>query len=448
MNTPICDFVRSYAQKKAIRLHMPGHKGNGSLGFEELDITEINGADSLYEASGIIKESVNNASKLFGCDTFYSTEGSSLCIRAMLYLVSMHSISQGRKPTVLAARNVHRTFITAAAMLDIDVQWLTSSSNESYLACRIKPAVLETAILSASVKPCAVYITSPDYLGNISEIEAISEVCKRHGVLLVVDNAHGAYLKFLQKSAHPIDLGADMCCDSAHKTLPVLTGGAYLHISKNAPRLFCERALDAMGMFASTSPSYLILQSLDMANAYLDDGYCDRLCEFSAFADIIKKELMSHGYTFVGDEAMKLSVKAKDYGYSGSELADLLRGQGVEVEFCDTDYVVMMLTTEIGREGLYMLEKAMLSIPKREPITSFPPVIGLPEKAMNIRQAVFSECEEVKVSESVGRIAADLSVSCPPAVPVIVCGEIIDERVVAAFKYYGVKTCRVVAENK
>lgn len=448
MNTPICDFVRLYAQKKALRLHMPGHKGNAFLGVEELDITEIDGADSLYEASGIIKESENNASKLFGCDTFYSTEGSSLCIRAMMYLVSLYSASQGRKTTVLAARNVHRTFLTAAAMLDIDVQWLFPSENESYMTCKIEPTELEMAISGATVKPCALYITSPDYLGSISDIEAISGVCKKHGVLLVVDNAHGAYLKFLEKSQHPIDLGADMCCDSAHKTLPVLTGGAYLHISKTAPKLFCERAADALGMFGSTSPSYLILQSLDMANVYLDNGYFHRLCEFSAFVGITKRKLELHGYTFVGDEAMKLTVKAKDYGYVGYELSDLLRTQGVEVEFCDTDYVVMMLTPEIGREGLYMLEKALLSIPKREPITSLPHKIGIPERAMTIRQAVLSECEEIDVSESVGRIAADVSFSCPPAVPIIVCGEVINEKTAKAFRYYAIKTCRVVKEKK
>ena len=91
MNAPICDFVRDYAARQALRLHMPGHKGRGPLGVEALDITEIPGADSLYEASGVIRESEENASHLFGCPTLYSTEGSSLCIRAMLYLTLLHA---------------------------------------------------------------------------------------------------------------------------------------------------------------------------------------------------------------------------------------------------------------------------------------------------------------------------------------------------------------------
>ena len=121
MNTPICDFVNEYINKNAVRLHMPGHKGKALLGFEEFDITEISGADSLYEAEGIIKESEQNASKLFGCDTFYSTEGSSHCIRTMLYLSMLYGKEQGKSPKILAGRNAHKTFVSAAALLDINV---------------------------------------------------------------------------------------------------------------------------------------------------------------------------------------------------------------------------------------------------------------------------------------------------------------------------------------
>ena len=121
MHTPICDFVSRYCEEKALRLHMPGHKGNGVLGVEPYDITEISGADSLYEASGIIHESERNAAELFGtAATFYSAEGSSLCIRAMLYLALCYAKKEGKKPLILAARNVHKTFVFAAAVLAID----------------------------------------------------------------------------------------------------------------------------------------------------------------------------------------------------------------------------------------------------------------------------------------------------------------------------------------
>ena len=115
METPICNFVRKYAESEAIRLHMPGHKGKNILGLEALDITEIDGADSLYEANGIIRQSEENAGRLFGCPTFYSTEGSSQCIRAMLYLAMLHAKEQGKRPVIAAGRNAHKTFLTGAA---------------------------------------------------------------------------------------------------------------------------------------------------------------------------------------------------------------------------------------------------------------------------------------------------------------------------------------------
>ena len=115
MDTPIYDFAKAYQSAAPARLHMPGHKGRGPLGCEGLDLTEITGADSLFEASGIIAQSEQNASRLFGCPTFYSTEGSSLCIRAMVRLSCLWAELQGRAPLILAARNVHKTFLSAAA---------------------------------------------------------------------------------------------------------------------------------------------------------------------------------------------------------------------------------------------------------------------------------------------------------------------------------------------
>ena len=192
METPICDFVRDYVNSEAMRLHMPGHKGKNFLGMEALDITEIDGADSLYEASGIIRESEENASRLFGCPTFYSTEGSSQCIRAMLYLAALHAKRQGKRPLIAAGRNAHKTFLTGAALLDLEMLWMYPKNGGNYLSCDLTAQDVE-AVLEAE-KPTAVYLTSPDYLGNVADIAGIAEVCHRHGALLLVDNAHGAYL--------------------------------------------------------------------------------------------------------------------------------------------------------------------------------------------------------------------------------------------------------------
>ena len=438
MNTPICDFVREYEKKNALRLHMPGHKGKGDV--EKYDITEIEGADVLYNAKGIIKQSEDNASSLFGtAKTLYSTEGSSLCIRAMLYLAKLW----GKKPLIAAGRNAHKAFMSAAALCDFEVDWLCGERT-GVISCRITAEFLEEYL--SKNKPVAVYITSPDYLGNISPIEELAKVCHKHGVLLLVDNAHGAYLQFLKKSAHPIALGADICCDSAHKTLPVLTGGAYLHISKNTDKMLREQAENAMALFASTSPSYLILQSLDAANKYLEN-YDGKLDAFAKYVFSLKEKLTKNGYTLVGEELLKITLAPKSYGYTGDEIAKLLEKQGIICEFSDPDYTVMMLTPEIEERALLHLEKVLCGIPKREEITKIPPGHHKCEKVFSTREALFSQSEEKPVSLCIGRVLADAVVSCPPAIPIVVCGERVDEAAVKLFEYYGITTCRVVKEK-
>lgn len=441
MNTPICDFVSEYIKKNTIRLHMPGHKGKGNLSVENRDITEIKGADSLFEADSVIKESEDNASALFGCPTYYSAEGSSLCIRAMVYLVSLYAKAKGKAPLMLAARNVHKTFISVVALCDMDVEWMCGGN--SYLSCSISADELDSKLSQMATKPAAFYITSPDYLGNIADIKALSQVCKKHDVLLLVDNAHGAYLKFSGDVQHPVDLGADLCCDSAHKTLPVLTGGAYLHINKDAQALFCDKVKFAMSLFASTSPSYLIMQSLDLANKYIADGYKEKLADFVLKVAKIKAKLTDNGYTFVGDEILKITVSTKPYGYLGDNFAEILRGKNIECEFSDPDFVVFMLTPE-SADDVDKLCGAMLEIEKKPAIYEEPPQILPLKKAMSIHDAIFSNAENVSIKDSIGRVCASTSVSCPPAVPIVVCGEVIDQSAVKCFEYYSIDKCAVV----
>ena len=448
MNTPICDFVRAYQRNQPLRLHMPGHKGKPVLGPEGLDITEIAGADELYHARGVIRQSEENASSLFGTgSTMYSAEGSSLCIRAMVYLALLHGNAQGRNPLILAGRNAHRVFLSACALLDADVEWIYPEREESLISCEITAAGLDRKLAHMPEKPVAVYVTSPDYLGHMTNISALSAVCRRHDVLLLVDNAHGAYLKFLPEDRHPITLGADLCCDSAHKTLPVLTGGAYLHIRKNAPSILFEHAERALSLFASTSPSYLILQSLDACNAYLAGAYRQELSELVHHTAQIKKRLIGAGYALVGDEPIKLTLAPKSYGYTGDELHALLRARNMECEFSDPDFVTMMLTPALNAEELRRLETALLHIPRKPALSSLPPPLPRPRRVLSIREALLGPSQEVSVGGTLGRVLADAQLSCPPCIPILACGEEIDEAALACFRYYGIDACRVTDEH-
>lgn len=440
MNTPVADFVQRYAKAGTARLHMPGHKGRCFLGCEPWDITEVHGADALYEAEGILAESEQNAAALFGSQrTCYSTEGSSQCIRAMLYLAVTASGSR----TVVAARNVHRAFVSAAALLDLEIRWLWPEESRSLCGCPISPAQLEEALGSLPEPPAAVYLTSPNYLGGMAEIPALAQVCHQHGTLLLVDNAHGAYLRFLEPSLHPLDLGADLCCDSAHKTLPVLTGGAYLHLSPAAPARLAAMAKSALGLFGSTSPSYLTLASLDLCNRYLAEGYPQRLAETVGRLEGLREKLAAAGWQVESSDLLRVTVAAPSE-VTGQKLARRLRRQGVECEYADRDFLVLMATPENTPEELARAVAALGQCPGEANLPQLPLARG--ERACSIRQAAFAPRETVDAAHSLGRICGLPTVGCPPAIPIAVSGERIAPEALALFEYYGISQVEVLVE--
>lgn len=477
MNTPIADFCKNYNESDTVRLHMPGHKGTGPLGAEALDITEICGADSLYEADGIILESENNASELFNTrHTYYSAGGSSQSIKAMHLLAYKYAAAKnkpGSRLSVLAGRNAHRAYVQAMQLIGFDTVWYPSEDeNFSLCRCRVTPDGLRAYLESVNGTEAgrsiyAVYVTSPDYLGGMLDIEGLAKAAHEYGKLLLVDNAHGAYLKFMPKDRHPMTLGADMCADSAHKTLPVLTGGSYLHISKNAPKNIEETARDSMVLFGSTSPSYLILQSMDLCNKWLVEEGRAAFAEAAERTDDLRSNCEAHGLVFYGNEKLKLTLNVKASGFTdGRKTAESLRNHAIEIEYADPDYAVMMFSPGSKPEDYSKAEAALLLLaeqggahraeardggrPGSNPACSCSHPGGLtftlPEQVVHPREALLLPSEEIAAACAEGRIAADAEIGCPPAVSPVAAGERITAEAVRILEYYGIERIRALKE--
>lgn len=468
---PIAEFARQYSCSGTARLHMPGHKGVPFLGCEPLDLTEIAGADELYEAEGIIAQSEANAARLFGtAATYYSAGGSSQCIRAMLML-AMQAAPQGAgRPVLLAARNAHKALVYSAALLDFEIQWLwPQGEGASLCSCPVPPERLRVRLeelIRQGRRPFGVYLTSPDYLGYMQDVAALAAVCRSQGVPLLVDNAHGAYLPFLPGgSRHPIALGAAMCCDSGHKTLPVLTGGAYLHLGPDAPVSRPEAVRGAMALFGSTSPSYLILQSLDLCNPYLAQGYPERLAGCIARLERLRTELNAASVarqtpvplvlSGPDREPLKLTLDAAALGRTGQWLAGQLRHCGIECEYADQRSLVLMFTPENPPEDAARVRAALQDLLEQAgqvppaPEDPAPLFVRLAEEqkpVRSIREAVLAPAERVPLDRALGRVCALPTVSCPPAIPIAVSGEEIGPAALVLMRCYGVTDVAVCKE--
>ena len=257
MQTPFFDAMAALAARH-LRFFVPGHKGNpaaiGPFGpLLPYDLTEIDGADDLSCPSGPLAESQRNMAKAYGSGaTLYSASGSTSCIQAMLTLFV------GAAGSVVMARGCHVAAVRALALLDITPHWVPLQNG------RPAPADVDAALAQSRAK--AVYITSPDYYGRMADVPAIAAACQKHGAALLVDNAHGAHLRFVTPNCHPLTLGAHATADSAHKTLPCLTPAALLHLRDAA---LAGPAREALNLYSSTSPSYLVLESLDLAAGLL-----------------------------------------------------------------------------------------------------------------------------------------------------------------------------------
>ena len=438
-------FLQDYAQSGISRFHMPGHKGNFPplLDIERLtayDITEIDGADYLFQSSGLLKRLEERAARFYGVyGTAISTGGSTLCIQAMLAT----AFREGDK--VIAVRNAHAAFINACALLDLHPVWVMPDAIDSLgVSGAAEPSQIEAAF-EKHPDAKGVYLTSPDYFGNLSDIAAISKICRQHNVPLVVDNAHGAALKLAQPDLHPMSFGADLCCDSAHKTLPVLTGGAFLHYNT---RFSSEKIKSKMALFGSTSPSYLTMLSIDLCMDWLEKEGTDAYANTAEKILKTKRFCLKQGIPFAdkAKEPFRLAVCTGAYGWADRQAGEFFRRRYIEPEYIGGGYVVLMASpfnTPTDWERLNAAVAELFKFPIKI-FSSGVPAFALPEAVLSPREAVFSDTETVKTEEAEERIAAQTVISCPPGVPVAIPGEKITAITKNILKNCGIFALKVV----
>ena len=421
METPLYTALKRHLEKGRAPFHTPGHKGDLRALPEDLlhlDFTELPDTDSLYEACGPIDAAEKAAARLFrSARTLFSAGGCSLCIQAMLRLACPRA-----GQTVLCGRNAHRSAVQTMALLGLTPVWAM-------------PWDLE-AMLSDSTRTFdACYVTSPDYYGRLLDIPALAALCRTRGIPLLVDNAHGTHLAFLEEDLHPLHLGASMTADSAHKTLNVLTGGAFLQIGDAR---FAGAAKEAMALFGSTSPSYLIMASLDYARAWFS-AHPDAYRRVPAHVAHAAACAAARGIPNLSDDPARLTLETAAVGLSGEEAAACFRAHGVEPEMADQACVVCLCTPWNTARDYARLEEAISALPAgRAPLSPPPALPPIPPQRVPLREALLQESRLVPLQKAVGRIAARVVCPCPPGVPPVMPGEEITRDAAAFYEHSGI----------
>lgn len=447
-NAPLYEAIKKYNGQNLSRFHTPGHKATQNSPFYDVfgdalayDVTELPQTDSLFDAEGAIFQAEEAAAAHFGVKhTLFSAGGATLCIQAMLRLVQ----KCGNK--LICARNVHRSVVNTMALLGIDPVWVYPTQlKNSELPGFISVQDIQN-LLALHPDASAVFITSPDYYGIMSDIKGIANACKKYDVPLLVDNAHGSHLFYVgDGSLHPARLGAAMTCDSAHKTLPVLTGGAYLQI--NSEQFSYREAKDAMSLFGSTSPSFLIMLSLDLARAWLEHNGKAAYNELCGNVYDIKALCLQKGFDFVKEpysDPARLTLNFGKIGLSGQQANVMLLKYDISSEMHDNSHVVLLPSPFNKKMDFDRLKSFIKNLEVKQPIKIDNFIYSKQQAAMTLRDAVFSQNELIPVEQAISRIAAECRIPCPPGVPVIMPGEIISSETVNNLKNYGVYNIKVV----
>lgn len=420
MNAPLYKKLIDYHKKNRISFAMPGHKNGRGLVSDLLccDVTELEATENLHRPRGTVKEARRLLSRLYGAEESYIlTCGSTVGIQAMITA----ALNPGE--TLLASSDCHMSVINTCALLGIKLRLIPRGLDREF---HIPSGELEIeSILDKYRDIKAVLVTSPNYYGVCADTASLAEICHTRGIPLLVDEAHGAH--FAADARFPKSAAgyADAVCQSAHKTLNALTGAAYLHVNeKYIDRRRLENALTA---FQTSSPSYVIAASADIARAELENGgNWKRAVDLSAeFRRTVSGNTKIK--VLENDDITRIVLGFGAYDAAGFEVSEALSEKfGIDVEMADLTNIVLIATASTEAEDFAELFDALWRITRGFDERSGTLEISQPppcEDIIDPGRAFFGESGEVPVCESEGRVSCRTVTAYPPGMPIICAGE-------------------------
>ena len=424
------EVLGGYAESGAARFHMPGHKGRGMAGFMSektalWDVTEISITDNLQSPHGAIAEGQKRLAAAYGAyRSYYVVNGSTGALQAMI-------LSLGKDEKLLLLRDCHKSAVSAAILSGIETCFLSPAYNEKLdLLEPVTPAALDAAL--AETRATAVLVTSPNYYGLCADLAGLSKVAHAHGALLLVDGAHGAHFPFSNALPAGCAPYADLFCHSQHKTMNALTQAASLHIMDC--RVRPEHVRHALSILQTTSPSYLLMTSIDWAIyaarrqdwaglAARMDAFRARTAKLPGLA-LLPENLPGEG----GRDPTRLVIDVSGRGITGREALSCLEKRNIYIEMADLWRIVLITSPEDDPAWYARLYDAFRSLPYgrltrgERTLPQF-----TPKRRMSVREAALSETERVPLEKAGGRTAAEAIGVYPPGISLLVPGEILPE---------------------
>lgn len=440
-----------YTQSNIYPFHMPGHKRR-PIDFPNpytIDITEIDGFDNLHHAEEILRDAQQRAAELYGAKrSFYLVNGSTCGLLAAICAAAP------KKSRILVARNSHKAVYHGIFLNEYDAVYLYPEVADIGIQGQITAEAVEEK-LTLYPDIAAVVITSPTYDGVVSDIRSIAETVHRHGIPLIVDEAHGAHFGFgggFPENA--VKLGADVVIVSLHKTLPSFTQTALLHVCSD--RIKEKDIAKYLGIFETSSPSYIFMAGMEKCIRMVKDegqelfsNYRKLLDDFYAKAGklahihVLSKADLSECESYAFDDGKILMFPAPDY-LNGKELYDMLLSEyRLQMEMVTDKYVVAMTSIMDTQEGFDRLIHALYDIDQKLEQKKNRKSAGKLEsrsvytenkKVMQMRDAEDAPQQEIPLEESVGKVSAGFVFLYPPGIPIIVPGEEISGKFVKDMK--------------